>query len=307
MILGLGIDAGGTRTRWAMARAEGEIAASGEAGGMSALLLGSIEGRARLKETLDGIAREAAAVGRPAAVQAGVTGLAEDSAELRALVGEAFGLGASAVTVGNDIVFAYLGIFQPEEGYVVYAGTGSVAAFVDGQGMLHRAGGRGSILDDGGSGFWIAREALRRIWRNEDCAPGVWRDSPLAVEVFARLGGSEWPRTREAVYGGDRGQVGRLAMAVAAVAERDAVARDILERAGVELARLGNAMTSRFGARPIALTGRAALLHPAIGGAMRSALSPGTALQVRPSEAHHAAARLAAKQAAAISPATARP
>ncbi len=43
----------------------------------------------------------------------------------------------------------------------VHAGTGSIAGFVDRTAQFHRAGGRGGILDDGGSGYWITVEALR--------------------------------------------------------------------------------------------------------------------------------------------------
>lgn len=295
MTLGLGIDAGGTQSRWALAGDDGHIVAEGEVPGMSALLLTSTDGRARLNATMAQIAGAVLAAGRPRHVQAGITGLAEGDVAMCRIIAEPFALAPAAVTIENDIVFAYRGLFEPGEGHVVYAGTGSVAAHIDASGELHRAGGRGSILDDGGGGFWIAREALRHIWRNEDERPGVWRDSPLARDVFARLGGPDWHLTRSAVYGGDRGQVGRLALAVAATAESDPVSRDILVRAGVELARLANAMVKRFGLLPVALTGRAAQMHPAIGAAMRAALVPGVDLQVRESRAHHAAARLAAR------------
>ena len=43
-----------------------------------------------------------------------------------------------------------------------------------------------------GGGFWIAIEALRHIWRGEDALPGSWCDSPMAIELFNRLGGSDW-------------------------------------------------------------------------------------------------------------------
>lgn len=297
MTLGLGIDAGGTLTRWALARG-GEIVAEGEVPGMSALLLASTDGRARLDATMKRIAGAVLAVGRPSRVEAGITGLAEGDVAMCRIIAEPLALDPGAVTLENDIVFAYRGLFEPGEGHVVYAGTGSVAAHIDVHGTLHRAGGRGSILDDGGGGFWIAREALRHIWRREDERPGAWQESPLAREVFARLGGADWALTRAAVYGGDRGEVGRLALAVAATAEADPVSRAILDNAGVELVRLANAMVQRFGLLPVALTGRASQLHPAIGESMRKALLHGIELQVRESRAHYAAARLAARSRA---------
>src|SRR5205085_638476 len=95
------------------------------------------------------------------------------------------------------------------------------------------------------------------------------------------------------LYGAERGDIGRLALAVAKTADADAAARGILRGAGTELARLARALTSRFGARELALTGRASRLHPLIVEAMRDALPPETALRVRESHGHRAAARLA--------------
>jgi glucosamine kinase len=295
-ILGLGIDAGGTRTRWALASAPGEILATGEVRGMSAL---QVREEKHVRETLAELAAAVLAHGRPARVHAGLTGFGENVEALRALVAAPLALAQAAVTLGSDIEIAYLDAFAPGEGYVVYAGTGSVAAFIDATGALHRAGGRGAVLDDGGGGFWIAREALRHVWRLEDEQPGRWRDSPMAIALFEAIGGSEWALTRQYVNGRDRGEVGRLALAVARSANEDPVARDILASAGGELARLGLAMTRRHGPRPIALTGRAAQLHPLVGESMRAALPDGTPLEVRVSHGHHAAARVAVAAASA--------
>ena len=297
--LGLGIDAGGTHTRWALARPDGAIVASGEAGGISAHLMNTTEGRQRIRDVMAEVAKGALAAGRPGRVQAGVTGLPDTDPALRTLLAEPFGLQDEAVTVQSDIVFAYLGQFRPGEGYVVYAGTGSVAAFIDAQGTLHRAGGRGAILDDGGGGFWIAREALRHVWRAEDERPGAWRESAMARELLEAVGGPDWSHTREYVYGGDRGKVGLLSLALARTADTDPQARAILVAAGGELARLARALIGRHGPRPVALAGRVLELHPLVADSMRAAL-PGVELSVRASRAHHAAARIAARAARGV-------
>ena len=290
--LALGIDAGGTATRWALARDSAEIVAEGEAPGFSAVQLQGY-GRAHVAAALEELAKAVLAVGRPARVHAGLTGFGASSEDLAQLVAAPLGLPAGSVSLGTDIETAYLDLFEPGQGYVVYSGTGSVAAFIDAEGQLHRAGGRGNLIDDGGGGFWIAREALRHVWRAEDEHPGCWRDSPLAEELFARIGGSDWLHTRQVVYGGDRGVVGRLALAVATAADRDPVALGILRAAGAELARLGRAMLGRYGPRPVALSGRAATLHPVIAESMRAALPNRTPFELRPCSGHHAAARIA--------------
>lgn len=291
-LLALGIDAGGTETRWALAKPPGEIVAEGRVPGFSAFELHG-PGRAGVARILAELAEAVRPCGRPIRVHAGLTGFGADCVDLLSLIAEPLGLPVEAVTLGSDIETAYLDLFAPGQGYVVYAGTGSVAAFIDATGELHRAGGRGTIIDDGGGGFWIAREALRHIWRAEDEAPGSWKGSPMATEMFKLVGGSDWPLTRRHVYGGSRGEVGRLALAVAAAADRDPVAHGILDAAGSELARLARAMIGRYGPRPVVLSGRAATLHPVIAEAMHAGLPVGTLFVLRPVSGHHAAARLA--------------
>ena len=294
--LGLGIDAGGTQTRWAFAGPSGRIVAEGTSGGLSALQLGSGEGREAVQATFAAIAREVLAHGRPVAVRAGLTGFGGEAELLQRWLGEQLGLEPQALVFSNDIEIAYLASFRPGDGYLVYAGTGSIGAFIDARGGFHRAGGRGVVLDDGGGGFWIAREALRHIWRLEDERPGAWESSPMAHAVFQHVGGSDWSFSRQFIYGRERGEVGKLAIAVAATAERDPAAAAILREAGQELARLATALIQRFGPRPVALAGRAAELHPAIVDTMRAALPPDITLSQTGVRAHYAAARLALGQ-----------
>jgi N-acetylglucosamine kinase-like BadF-type ATPase len=298
-LLGLGIDAGGSQTRWALATTGGDIVAEGQVRGLSALQVRPDE-REQMRETLGALARAALASGTPSRVHAGFTGFGESAGSLRTLIAQPLGLADEAVSVGTDIETAYLDVFAPGEGYIVYAGTGSIAAYIDAAGELHRAGGRGVTLDDGGSGYWIAREAMRHIWRTEDERPGSWRDSPMANEIFALVGGSDWAHSRQYVYGADRGEIGLLALAVAKAADSDPVARGILCAAGAELARLARAMTSRYGPRPVVFAGRVTELHPIIAQSMREALPEGTDLAVRSCRGHHAAARIAARAAATM-------
>jgi len=295
--LGLGIDAGGTQTRWALATAGGAIAAEGTVAGLSALQMGSAHGRDAVRATFAELAAAVLPHGTPACAWAGLTGFGGDSELLQRWLAELLHLAPPAIHFCSDMEIAYRASFAPGEGYLVYAGTGSIGAFIDAGGQFHRAGGRGVALDDGGGGYWIAREALRHIWRLEDEQPGAWRDSPMARAVFDYVGGDDWAYSRQFIYGQERGAVGKLALAVAASAGADGsgdpVAAAILRDAGRELARLATALTRRFGPRPVALSGRAAALHPLIFDAMRAAL-PATPLTQSAGGAHYAAARMAA-------------
>lgn len=295
--LGLGLDAGGTQTRWALAAPDGAVLAEGAVDGFTALQLRQPGGAAQVAEVLRTLATAIAPHGAVYAAHAGVTGFGgvQESAghDLQALMAQHLGLPPERVGLSTDMELACLSLFAPGQGYLVYAGTGSIAGYVDERGEFQRAGGRGGILDDGGGGYWIAREALRLIWRLEDERPGAWRDSPMAQAVFDRIGGSDWALTRQLVYGAGRGDMGLLALAVAATADVDPAALAIVRGAGEELARLGNALVQRFGVKPLALGGRVAQLHPLIAQTMQDHLHAGCELRVAHLQAHVAAARMA--------------
>jgi glucosamine kinase len=291
--LGLGIDAGGTQTRWALAAPGGAILAEGMVAGLSALQMGSPHGREAVRATFAELAANVLPHGVPVRVEAGLTGFGGDSELLQRWLAELLHVDPAAVHFSTDMEIAYRASFAPGEGYLVYAGTGSIGAFIDADGTFHRAGGRGVVLDDGGGGFWIAREALRHIWRLEDERPGAWRASKMARAVFDYVGGVDWACSRQFIYGQERGAVGKLALAVAATADQDPAAAAILHNAGRELARLARALITRFGPRPVAVSGRAAELHPAIVAAMRDLLPAGLEFSQTAGGAHYAAARMA--------------
>jgi N-acetylglucosamine kinase-like BadF-type ATPase len=295
---GLGLDAGGSQTRWALVDPNAKLLTQGHVAGMSGLQLQTDEGLASLRTTLKALAHALDEVvpGQPLALYGGFTGLgaAQDKAALLALLQEALPIRASHTTLTHDMDIAYRAAFAPGAGYLVYAGTGSIAAFIDGQGQTHLAGGRGYLLGDDGGGYWIAREALAWVWRQEDRTPGIWKQSPLALRLFDAIGGSDWRFTRAFVYGSERGAIGRLALQVAASAQDDPAAHALLLRSGAALGELAQHLLHRFGPRPVTAGGRALLLSPLLEQGMRKALPANVELQVTPDlSAHVTAARLA--------------
>lgn len=314
--LGLGLDAGGTHTRWALANARGQVHAQGELPSMSGQQLASEAGRRELQATLHRLAQavtpalgaEGGGLHRLQAVVAGITGFdAQAMPQWQALAAQALGVPPARVRAVSDIELCCAAAFAPGQGVVLIAGTGSIAAHVDTAGVLHRAGGRGAAIDDAGSGHWIARQALRHIWRAEDAQPGSGQATRLGRQVAAHIGGSSWAHARQWVYGATRGELGTLALAVAQAAQ-DAAADDthpaghaadpaalhILQRAGQELARLVLALHQRLGLQPVALYGRVWDLHPLVQASLLQVLPPTLQVQRVLTPAHHAAARLAA-------------
>lgn len=294
--LHLGLDAGGTATRWALADGAGRLRAEGTAPPLSALMLLDADGRRALDDALHALAAALPPGTRLASAWAGVTGYdATQGGDFARALAAALALPPQAVRVASDIELACRAAFAPGQGLLLYAGTGAIAAVLAEGGTLHRAGGRGALIDDAGGGHWIATRALRLVWRAEDAAPGSGLATPLGRALAQAVGGDDWAATRRFVYGASRGEVGRLALAVAAAArDGDAAALALLQRAGSELARLVQALHARLGAPlPVALAGRVWLLHPAVEAALRHAL-PGVAIRRSEEPAQAAAARLAA-------------
>ena len=292
--LALGIDAGGTQTRWALLSRDGELVGTGHVAGLSGMQMHTDSGRAAVQARLAEIGHQllprihGRSVG---AVVSGVTGVGAGNPDLEEMLSKSFNVPSDSVKLFSDIEIAYYAAFSPGEGYLVYAGTGSIAAYIDDAGTLHRAGGRGVQLDDAGGGYWIAREALRRIWRREDEWPNGWRASPLARSLFDKVGGDSSIYAARFLIERDRGEIGLLAILVAQCADIDPLASEIL--AGSELARLASALLYRYGTRKIVAGGRAAHLHPSIEAAMRRNLPVDSLIEFRSLDAHTAAARLA--------------
>ncbi|WP_134500066.1 N-acetylglucosamine kinase [Microvirga pakistanensis] len=297
MALGLGIDAGGTATRWRLADDQGSCVAKGDADPLTGHLF-SAAAEERARQIILDMAQAVLRHGRPLGIIAGITGLTRDTpseAKMRALFAEIFELRPEKVFVAEDMWIAYLSYFALGEGILVYSGTGSIGYFLSETKDVIRVGGRGNLIDDGGSGFWIAREALKTVLRKEEESPGEGWATPLGRCLEKALGGTDWNLVRSYVYGGDRGRTGLLAKAVGEAAKADdATALRILREAGEELARLANSLTKRIGPKPVALAGGSSRLHPIVAEAFRHALIAPVELITTDLDAGLTAARLAA-------------
>jgi glucosamine kinase len=276
--IGLGLDAGGTATRWHLADVAGTTTATGGAGPLTGLIYGDAAKRAA-GVTLDEIAMAVLAHGRPTHILAGITGLDEDT-EAAHFFADAlaarFALSSDAVRIENDMGIAYRAACAPGTGILVYSGTGSVACHVTRAGEHIRVGGRGVVIDDGGSGFWVAKEAIKALFRIEDRAPGAGWATPLGQALAESFGGATWDHARTFIYGGDRGRIATLARHVATAAHAgDGVATGVLEAAGRELADLASALVARLGPREAVLAGGTTRIHPSLVTAFAAALPTG--------------------------------
>lgn len=286
----LGVDIGGTASRWTLLEATGELVSRGQTEGATGHIFHAA-GRERMAGVLNHVAAQ---TGPVHAVVLGVTGLgATVYDEMVKLILAAFPDVGPRIRMMHDIGLAYHGAFAPGEGHLISAGTGSAGVHVPREGEPVIIGGKGILIDDGGSGAWIALRALRELFRRMDETGGVAGMELLAEPLFAAMGGNDWTAARAFVYGGDRGQIGQLAVPVGASARAgDETALAILKDAGHELSRMAQVLRSRVGLLPAGFIGGVLALHPIVRQTIETDLA-GTEIRFPKADAALAAARLA--------------
>ncbi|PZF85820.1 N-acetylglucosamine kinase [Micromonospora deserti] len=186
----VGLDVGGTSTRAAALTLAGRRLGTGCAGGGNPTSHGAERAAAELLAAL----RQALADVDPARVRAGTIGLAGAARLLADPAGrDTFdrawreaGL-RCPYTVHGDALVAYASGTASPDGTVLIAGTGAIAAQVRDLRLDRVADGHGWLLGDAGSGFWLGREAVRRLLADLDRGrtPGQ-----LTAAVLAELLGS---------------------------------------------------------------------------------------------------------------------
>ena len=142
-------------------------------------------------------------------------------------------------------------------GMILIAGTGSICFGKNAEGKTARTGGYGHILDDGGSGYALGREALAAAVRYLD---GRGPGKALCEAVFSVLGVDTLEELISLVYGSltDKARIARCAGAVLELAQAgDEPAREILNTGAAELAELVRATQKKLNLEggPIALLG----------------------------------------------------
>lgn len=140
-------------------------------------------------------------------------------------------------------------------GLAVIAGTGSICVGRNERGETARSGGFGHLIDDGGSGYALGRDALMETVRQLD---GRGDSSVIRDGVFQALNVSTQEALVAFVYSADKSAIARLSRVMTASAEQgDERAQEILNREAEALADLVRAVQNRLFLHgcPIALLG----------------------------------------------------
>jgi N-acetylglucosamine kinase-like BadF-type ATPase len=150
----------------------------------------------------------------------------------------------------NDMVCGWAGSLGAEDGINIVAGTGSIGYGQRGS-LSARAGGWGEVFSDEGSAYWIAIQGLAAYSQMSD---GRLSKGPLHSLINEELKLANDLDLCAHVYGENarsRGELAQFSPLVAkAAALGDEAALDIFRRAGVELARIADAVRRKLGYPP---------------------------------------------------------
>jgi N-acetylglucosamine kinase-like BadF-type ATPase len=240
----LGIDAGGTKTVCILADADGRVVAEARGSGANLQAAGELEVEKVLHHVMEGVLGESDVL--PAAICLGIAGVdrPEDADAVRGIM-RRIGFKTRTLVV-NDALIALVAGAGENPGVVLVAGTGSIAYGKDARGHAARAGGWGYLLGDEGGGYWIGRAALAAVVRQYD---GRGPATLLTELVLNRLNLASPTALIREIYDRDvhrRTITGLASLVQAAMEQRDAVAADILTRAGAELASAAASVISRL-------------------------------------------------------------
>ncbi len=247
----LGIDAGASSTKFVVMGAKGLVLKAGSSPAFSGHVF-TQESRAINFAILEKLLLDVKTTGISSVV-VGITGLNLESAtDFQVFIAATLDLSLESVRVMNDMDLAYKANFNPGEGILVYAGTGSIAYHISKDNSVVRSGGYGFLIDDAGGGFWIGREALKiTLFQLER---GI--SDPLSSVLFEHIGSSDWDVVKTFAYGGGRQALASLAPLVGIAASQGSFeAKAVLENAASALVALAQNMRAKLKGLPIVFSG----------------------------------------------------
>jgi len=245
----LGVDGGGSKTRFLLIDTVGNVLACHAEGpayyheiGVPAL--GAMLARG-IERTLQKARLAPADIGY---AFLGLPAYGEDRSVLAALdAAPAAALPRERYRCDNDMVCGWAGALAGAEGINVVAGTGSIA-YGEYAGRRARAGGWGELFSDEGSAHWLAREGLRLFSRMSD---GRTPRGPLYARLRNHFSLENDLDVCAAIYGkslAQRSQLAQLSKLVAEAADAgDEQARALFAEGATELADLVDAVRVQLG------------------------------------------------------------
>lgn len=246
----LGIDGGGTKTNAAIMSPDGQLLGQGTAGPSNIDDLGVEAAQANIAAAVAAARQSAALEMAPFAAaflgMAGVTS-GQDRAKIRAIAHNLSLAPGDKTGVDHDCRSALAGGLSGRPGIVLIAGTGSSCYGRSARGESWLAGGRGHLISDEGSGYWLGVHAIRAAVMAHD---GRRPYTPLLDEVLQALGIQHIDEVMHRLYivGMSRAEIAALAPIVIRAAESDDPASQALIAQGAsDMAECVEAVARKLG------------------------------------------------------------
>lgn len=243
----LGVDGGGTKTHAIITDANFQIIAEAFSGASNPLRVGMDTAIRNLEAAIfDALKQAHLELADITAAGFGIAGVSHPIHYHTMKEELTHALGLENLELVTDAKIALTGALDGKPGVIVIAGTGSIAFGLNETGEDARSGGWGPTFSDEGSGYDIARRALKAIASSFD---GRASKTQLATLIYKELGIKDAADLPSVIYDENTtpAQIASLARLVSeAAAQGDEVAREILARAGAELGHLAVAVIRRL-------------------------------------------------------------
>lgn len=240
----LGMEGGGTCTTAWLADGRGRVLARTFSGPSNPLKVGiEVAQREILRAARRAIHQAGLRRSRLEAVCLGMAGVDRPPVHRRLLAWLRRSIPARAHFLTSDAAVALQAALGNSPGIVVISGTGSIAYGRDERGRVLRSGGWGVPFDDLGSGYDLGRKAIAAALQALD---GRGLRTILARKICRALGLRDI--TQVVLRALTPTEVaGLFPLVLEAARQGDRVARELLEKAGSDLAALAVALVKRFG------------------------------------------------------------
>ncbi|MDF0529231.1 BadF/BadG/BcrA/BcrD ATPase family protein [Tsukamurella sp. 8F] len=263
----IGLDIGGSKTQAVKVSDAGAVLGEALSGSANISSVGPAEAGRQLDLVLDLVG-----VDGVRAVCAGAAGVETPSgaAVLTKLIADRVPGARIRVVHDTELILAAAAV---RDGVAVISGTGAVAWGRSGDRHV-RAGGWGYLLGDEGSGYWVAREAVKRTLGRID------REEPadrLGQQLAADCGLQDTSELLDHFYAQTerRYWAGRARVVFELAGSGDPASRAIVDEAAASLAAIAVSVGERLGSKgPVVLAGGLAVHQPALQEGIREQLAP---------------------------------
>lgn len=236
----IGMDSGGTKTETVVVDKQGHILFRDVSPGCNVLDIGFEEGERRMRSVLERV--KAAVPGEAAALFGAFAGSANTRPFLVDVVKKHSEI--PYVRIESDAICIITGTLGKEQdGCSMICGTGcSLILRIDGRHAFH-IGGRGYLIDTGGSGYELGKEALRYAFRAYEGRG----DETVLNELLEKRLGKVLKDSMVEIYAGGRAKIASFAgLVFEGHAMGDRICHQIIDQESTKLAELTWAAEKHF-------------------------------------------------------------